>query len=311
MKAAIMEVSSHALCQKRADFIDFDVAIFTNLSQDHLDYHENMQNYAEAKGLLFQKLKATATAVVNIDDPRASFMIKKCKANIITFAIDNKADLVANNIQLTGEGMEFDLTYLGKVHSIKTALTGRFNVYNVLAAISAALVGRVPISAVEEALSSFQAVPGRLQRLSINKPYSVFIDFAHTEDALENVLKTLSEFKLSKIITVFGCGGDRDKGKRSKMGQVASKYSDSCIITSDNSRFEDPERIILEILKGVDGGKSFPILDRREAIKKAFELANKNDIVLIAGRGHEEHLKIRGQMIPFNDLQVALELCQD
>lgn len=303
-QSVVMEVTSHGLMQGRVDEIQFQVAIFTNLTRDHLDYHQTMDDYAAAKKRLFARLSASSWAIVNKDDPYSSFMIEGCAANILTFGIENKADLQAINVQLSQEGTSFDLLYKGKITPIRLPLIGRFNVLNALSAIGTMLIASVPLDLIIHHLEAFKAVPGRLERVSGR---AVFVDYAHSPDALENVLKTLHEIKKSKIITVFGCGGDRDKGKRPLMAKVVEKYADIAIVTSDNPRSENPHAIIEEILQGFEGKKYLIEVDRKEAIEKAIQLGKSEDLILIAGKGHETYQIFSHQTVPFDDRLVAAE----
>lgn len=310
MKAAVMEASSQAIDQGRCDEIDFDAAIFTNLSQDHLDYHGNLQEYALAKAKLFENLAGDKIAIINLDDDSAQFMIEKTKAKIMTFAIDKAADLKAENITYSADGLKFTLVYQGKREKITSFLIGRFNVYNLLAAIAATIVAGISFKNIQKAISTFHRARGRLERVEISKQFSVFIDYAHSEDALKNVLKTLRELKCGRLITVFGCGGNRDADKRPKMGKISSELSDFCFITSDNPRKEDPKKIIKEIISGIKKDNYLVEEDRFEAIKKALKMAQKNDIVLIAGKGHETYQICRDKTNLFDDRGVARKICQ-
>ena len=308
---AVMEVSSHALSQGRARSFTFDVAVFTNLTQDHLDYHHTMEEYAAAKAKLFSSLDKKASAVVNIDDPACPMMVANCPAQILTYGFDTKAELRASDLRLTAEGMEFIIHYQGASHSFTSKLIGRFNVYNLLAAIGVGITQNLALSDVLAKLSSFSSVPGRLERVPNNRDVPIFVDYAHTDDALRNVLETLQECKKGRIITVFGCGGSRDVGKRPKMARIAESLSDVVIITSDNPRQEDPEEIIRQVLNGITNRSECHVeVDRKKAIAKAVSLAKENDIVLIAGKGHEKTQEFKDHSIPFDDCLVAKEACQ-
>lgn len=307
-KAISMEVSSHALDQGRVKHIDFDVAIFTNLTSDHLDYHETVQNYAEAKSKLFLSLggKRGATAVINIDSPFAGMMIESSRfIPIITYGLEQKGDLSVKEVKFLPSHTELVLQFQGEKVSFSSPLIGRFNAYNLLASIAAILALGFKLKQLPSLVSTFAQVQGRLERVC-NK--NIFVDFAHTEDALLNVLKTLHEIKQGKIITVFGCGGDRDKSKRPKMGRVASAFSDEVIVTSDNPRSEDPKKICEEIIVGIENGNYSVEVDRKEAIKKAILKMKGGDIVLIAGRGHECYQIFNNKKISFDDRKVAEEI---
>lgn len=308
LKAAVMEVCSHALDQNRVKNINFDVAIFTNLTQDHFDYHKTKEAYGLAKKKLFDSLSSSSFAVVNSDDPFSQTIVENTKAKIISYGIDQDAIFRAKNIKFSLKGLEFDLCYQDKVEKIRSSMIGRFNVYNILAALATALQANLPLEEIIKAIASFSNVRGRLERVQTKKNFYIFVDYAHKPDALKNVLLTLNEIKKGKIITVFGCGGDRDKDKRPKMGKISSELSDFSIITSDNPRKEDPKAIILEIEKGFVG-KNYSIEENRYlAIEKALKLAKDNDIVLIAGKGHETTQTFANNTILFDDRMVALEI---
>ncbi len=319
-KAAVMEVTSHALIQGRVNRIDFDVAVFTNLSLDHLDYHHTMEAYADAKNLLFRNhLRAEkdkkgvqpSCAVLNIDSPWAERIVKGCPARLLTFGLLGDADLKASSIRLTPHGSSFLLDFEGVRYPVEIPLVGRFNVYNALAAIGTLVAGGHPLNKVLPLLKDLPAVPGRLQPVPNDLGLQIYVDFAHSDDALQNVLETLVEFKEGKVTTVFGCGGDRDATKRPKMAQVAEQYSDLTIVTSDNPRSEDPEAICREILSGFEKPDSFVVeLDRKRAIEKAIEQSNPRDIILIAGKGHESYQIFAHKTIEFDDGRIAAELCR-
>lgn len=319
-KAVVMEVTSHALDQARVKNIAFDVAIFTNLTLDHLDYHETMDAYAAAKNRLFTSLevggseklkKRPPCAVVNTDSPWTKKILQNCPAQVMTYSIcDNQADLVAENVQLTLYGTSFDLRYQGKVFAVETPLIGRFNVYNILASIGACLHYGASIKAILALLKNCPSVPGRLELVPNNRDLKIYVDFAHSPDSLENVLECLCELKKGKVFTVFGCGGDRDKTKRPQMAAIAEKYSDFTFVTSDNPRSEDPNSICQEIAKGFQNKEAFAIFpDRKEAITRAIEGASPEDIVLIAGKGHETGQIFGHKTIEFVDAKAAQEAC--
>lgn len=316
-QAAVMEVTSHALDQGRVNHVEFDVAVFTNLTVDHLDYHHTMDGYCLAKNRLFSTMntskkykKYAKTAVVNSDSPWHKRMLENSSAAVMTYAIDTKADLQASNIDMTGPGTSFDITYKENTITCFSPLTGRFNVYNVLAAISVALTKGFALDNIVECLSSFSVVPGRLEQVLNSRGLRVFVDFAHSDDALTNVLECLKEIKGDgKIITVFGCGGDRDQTKRPLMARAAEEHSDICIVTSDNPRSEEPSKIAEQIVKGFKSAKNHLVeLDRYKAIEKAIAMASKDDIILIAGKGHEPYQVFSHKIIEFDDRKVAAEL---
>lgn len=311
---AVMEVSSHSLDQQRVFGIDFKTAIFTNLTQDHLDYHKTLEDYFAVKLLLFKNLNPQSYAVINIDDPYGKRIIKSTGAKIITYAINENADIKAENLILGLKGAQFFIKTKNGRLQIKTDLIGRHNVYNILAAVGAAVAGGLDLEVIKDAIKNFKAPAGRLQPVERGQAFGVFVDYAHTEDALKNVLSTLRELTNKNIILVFGCGGDRDRLKRPKMGNVASKLADCVIITSDNPRSENPEDIIKEIEKGIDGNfKNYNIeIDRRAAIERALKTATKEDIVLIAGKGHETYQIFKEKTVPFDDVKITegiLKLC--
>lgn len=309
-KSAVMEVTSHALDQGRVSNIHFDVALFTNLTIDHLDYHGTMEAYCATKNILFRTLGQTSGAVVNADSPWCGKMIEGCKTKILTYAIESGADLKASDIKLTPLGTDFTLEYKGMSFLASIPLVGRFNVYNCLAAVGALLIHGDPLEKIIALLGRFPSVPGRLEPVPNKENLKIYVDFAHTSDALENVLECLNELKTGRIITVFGCGGDRDKSKRPLMAAAAERYSDICIVTSDNPRNEMPEGICSEIVKGFKSSGSYIIeLDRKKAIQKAIEMASPDDIILIAGKGHEMCQIFAHKTIEFNDRKVAEELC--
>lgn len=301
LKGVVMEVTSHALDQNRVEEILFDIGVFTNLSQDHLDYHGTMDSYLSAKLKLFNKSKEK---IYNVDDPAMEGM-----KGGITFGIHSDADLRATNIVCSLEGTTFDLHYEGKIIPMKMPLVGEYNVYNVLAALAVSLKKGEKLPTLKKRLETFPGVPGRLEKIENERGIHLFVDFAHTPEALEKVLKTLHDLKTGKIITVFGCGGERDQNKRPKMGAAAEKYSDTVIITSDNPRSEDPEEICAAIKKGVKGAALIEV-DRRAAIERALFMAQENDLVLVAGRGHEPFQKIKGRQLPFDDRIVVKEISQ-
>ena len=306
LKVASMEVSSHGLEQKRVEGLDFDVAVFTNLTQDHLDYHGTMQAYAEVKAILFTQLASeNKWAVVNADDPASSHMLASCTARAITYGIES-GSLRARSVQLTPDGIRFTVTFKNQAADLSCPLIGRFNIYNCLAAIGVALAYGIELQRCCEALSSFSRVPGRMERVPNEKGIYVFVDYSHTEDSLKNALLTLQELRKGRLITVFGCGGDRDRDKRPKMGRTAEELSDLVVITSDNPRSEDPQAILQDILKGLKHPeKAYPEVRRKEAIHYAMSQAQKGDIVLIAGKGHETYQIFAKETISFDDRIVA------
>lgn len=301
-----MEVSSHALAQNRVGACEFNCAVLTNLTQDHLDYHITMQNYFEAKAILFKNLKAGSIAIINNDDARAKDFIActNKEIKILTYGIEKDADVKASNINFTSTGANFDCkTPLG-TYKINLQMTGMFSIYNVLAALATAIGQNLDIETSIKALEQTKGVAGRFEAIT-NNPLTI-VDYAHTPDGLENVLiasrKILS--KNGKLICIFGCGGDRDATKRPQMGAISEKYADITIISSDNPRSEDPQQIITDILSGIKSLNPEKIMvepDRELAIKLAAQLAQKDDLVLVAGKGHEDYQILKDETIHFDD----------
>ncbi|AIF52067.1 UDP-N-acetylmuramoyl-L-alanyl-D-glutamate--2,6-diaminopimelate ligase [Pelosinus sp. UFO1] len=318
----VMEVSSHALALNRIAGCEFDVGIFTNMTRDHLDFHVSFENYLEAKTKLFELLsiknsyKKGKTAIINADDKAASFIIEKTMCKTITYGIDNNVDLKAQNTNIKASGAQFDIVGSFGTMSLELKITGFFNVYNVLSAVGAALAEGIDIQVIKETLEEFQSVPGRFELVDAGQPFSIIVDYAHTPDGLENILKTAQQIATKRIIVVFGCGGDRDKTKRPIMGELAAKYGDIVIATSDNPRTEDPEIILAEIENGIKGslkeGKIYEkISDRRQAIDRALHLAELDDIVIIAGKGHENYQILKDKTISFDDKEVASAIVKE
>ncbi len=311
-RGAAMEVSSHGIDQQRVNGIAFDAAIFTNLTQDHLDYHGTLDAYASSKFSWFESLAANPlgkkpAAVVNTDDGYGEKLVVLLgeKLPVIRFGFNVHCDFRANNFKQSARGMEFELTAKGKSYLVRSPLIGRFNVYNTLAALAAASVVKIPLRDAVAALADAPQVPGRMEHCGSRDGVSVFVDYAHTPDALENACRTLKELNPARLITVFGCGGDRDRGKRPLMGKAAATHSDACILTSDNPRSEDPEAILREIEAGMGGARYRSVVDRAEAIRIAIHAAGKGDIVLIAGKGHEPYQQFADHTIDFDDRREA------
>mgnify|MGYP000007274302 CR=1 FL=1 len=312
-EAVVMEVSSHALVQKRAFGIDFDVAVFTNLTQDHLDYHKTMDQYFEAKAILFRNLgtgEKKGTAVLNTDDARGSYLANKAglNATIVTYGLEGDPSLKAQKVALTREGTTFELHTAGHDYQVEMPLIGRHNISNLVAAIGAVHALGVPYGKLTRSSKKMRGVPGRLEPVFSAAPFSVFVDYAHTDDALENVLRTIREIKPGRVLLVFGCGGNRDTKKRLLMGKVAAELADHTIITTDNPRKEKPEEIIKQIEKGFGTRKNYEVIpDRKEAIFHALSIAKAKDVILIAGKGHENYQELADTIIPFDDKQVVEE----
>lgn len=308
---AILEVTSHGLDQGRVSNLDFDVAVFTNLTPEHLDYHSSMQEYASAKKKLFQLLKNSSKksklAIVNADSKWSKYMVEGYDLEVCTFGIDKEADLQATDIQVTPDGTNFILNKNEEKIPMKIPLIGRFNVYNALAAISICLFRGMALSEIQLNLEQFAKVPGRLEKIPSKEGIHVYVDFAHTADALRHALQTITHFSASKIFTVFGCGGNRDKQKRAKMAQVAEKYSTKVWITNDNPRKESPSDIVQDLVKGFSLDHYVIQLDRRKAIEEAICQAQSGDIVLIAGKGHETTQIFAHSSEKFDDREEALK----
>jgi UDP-N-acetylmuramoyl-L-alanyl-D-glutamate--2,6-diaminopimelate ligase len=310
----VMEVTSQGLDMGRVLGCDFRTAVFTNLTQDHLDYHGTFEEYRNTKGLFFSRLgnifdpTNKKYAVLNADDPSMEYFRKLTSTEVITYGINNDADVTAKNIIMTSQGIRFLLTSFKGEIDIDFKLVGRFNVYNALAAITCALIEGVSLTSIRKSLSKLISIRGRMEIVDQGQDFLVLVDYAHTPDALENVLTSIKEFSNGKIITVFGCGGDRDVTKRPIMGSIASSYSDVVIVTSDNPRSEDPSTIMKEIEKGILKSHSTQcqlVENREEAINKAIEIAYTNDVVLIAGKGHENYQTLKDKTIHFDDKEVA------
>lgn len=313
-----MEVSSHALAMGRVKGVNFRTAVFTNLTPEHLDYHETMEAYKAAKGLLFSRLGNTFSgsadgrkyAVLNADDEASREFAQWTAAETVTYGLERKADVRAERIRYSPQGTSFRVVSFAGEADFRIPLIGKFNVYNALAATTAALCEGLSLSDIGRRLASAKGAEGRLQAVSAGQPFLVLVDYAHTPDSLENVLSTISEFAEGRIYCVFGCGGDRDRTKRPVMGRIAARYSDCVILTSDNPRSEDPRAILEDVERGIreEGMPSsdyYVIEDRRQAIEKAVDLASPGDVVLIAGKGHETYQEINGVRLPFDDRIVA------
>ena len=305
----VLEVSSHSLELKRVVGCDFQTAIFTNLSQDHLDFHKSLDNYFEAKARLFKDYPVK-TAVINLDDPYGERLLKAVPGKVITYGINKSADISAEEVKCSPDGLSFTArTPLGQI-DIQSPLLGRHNVYNVLAVIGAAICNGIDIACIKEGVKAVKGVLGRFERIEEGQNYTVAVDYAHTPDALKNLLRAAREITNKKVILIFGCGGDRDRLKRPLMGNAAARLADFTIMTSDNPRSEESLKIIEEIEKGFSeaGGKQesyIKVAERKEAIHKGLELAEEGDLVLIAGKGHETYQIIGNKKRDFDDREVA------
>ena len=312
-RSAVMEVSSHALSLKRVDGMTFAAGVFTNLTRDHLDFHADMEAYFAAKRRLFEMLPQGAPAVINMDDPRGASLVE-ISSRPVTYAIKAKADVMPRPIEMTLGGLRGELTTPTGTISIGSRLVGQPNLYNILAATATAMALDVPTDAIERGIENLPGVPGRFEVVSqAGDDVTVVVDYAHTDDALRNLLETARPLSSQRIITVFGCGGDRDRSKRPLMGMVAARLSDVVVITSDNPRSEDPKRIIEEIERGIPAGTHastrapmvVAVVERADAIERAVSIATAGDVVLIAGKGHEKYQQIGDRVLPFDDGEVA------
>lgn len=311
--SAVMEVSSHALALDRVHGIDFSVSVFTNLTQDHLDYHQNMEAYFEAKARLFRNMEKGpgCSAVINLDDAWGAKLASEqgMAADVVTYGFDERAQVCASGAAVDVRGTRFKVSTpwgKGKVH---LQLLGRFNIHNALAAIAAGGLCQIDLKRMIRTLENIEAIPGRLECVVNRMGRRVFVDYAHTDDALKNVLSTLREICKGRLILVFGCGGDRDRGKRLKMGQIACEMADYSIITSDNPRTEVPGSIADDIIQGFDDPDRFEVmLDRRKAIAQGIRGMGRKDILLVAGKGHETYQELDGTIIPFSDKDIIKEM---
>lgn len=307
----IMEVSSQALAQGRVEGIHFHIGAFTNLTQDHLDYHKTWENYFESKKLLF---KACDCAVTNLDDEYGLKIVDGCGCRVVTYGVDNmKADFVARNVGFSANGVRYDLVG-EKMGRVSCPIPGRFSVYNSLCATSVALTLGVDFTDVLEAISKSKGVKGRIEVVPTpNQDYTVIIDYAHSPDGLENIISSLKEIANGRVVTVFGCGGDRDRTKRPKMGKIAAELSDFCVVTSDNPRSENPSAIIEDILEGMkDTTTPYEVVEnRKEAITWAMKNAQPNDIILLAGKGHETYQILPTGTIHFDEREAVAEVLEE
>jgi UDP-N-acetylmuramoyl-L-alanyl-D-glutamate--2,6-diaminopimelate ligase len=307
IQGVVMEVSSHALKQRRVDDVDFNVAVFTNFTQDHLDYHPDMDDYLAAKLRLFHLLPADRPAVVNLDDPHAERVIQAAPGPVITYSLGRDTDLWVTDMGLSLEVTVANLVYQGQAFAIESRLVGRYNLENLLAATATALILEIPVGAIQEGISAVTAVPGRLEHISSTARGMVFIDYAHTPDAYAKLLGTIRQLapKETEIITLFGCGGDRDRTKRPLMAAEAETYSDRLVITSDNPRTESLEQINADILKGLSRNKHVVIDDRQEALLHALGTMTDHSILLILGKGREDYEVIGTEKIYHNDVEIV------
>jgi len=317
VETAVMEVSSHALVEGRVHGCDYDVAVFTNLSQDHLDFHGTMEEYKRAKGLLFTRLGNTFSkekpkyAILNSDDPVSGEYEQQTAALVLTYGIDHKADVRATNITINARGTNFQLHTPFGEFPVSIKMIGKFNVYNALASIAAGIAMRIPISVIIKAIEKVEGVSGRFETVQHGQNFAVIVDYSHTPDSLENALRTVKEFAEKDIYVVVGCGGDRDKTKRPLMAKIACEHATHAIFTSDNPRSEEPLQILKDMEAGVPDETYTLIEDRKEAIFYAVSQAKENDVILIAGKGHETYQLIGSKVLDFDDRLVAKEAIEE
>lgn len=301
----IIEASSQALSQERTYGIHFDIGVFTNLTREHLDYHGSMEEYAKAKAIL---MRNSSVCIINADDSFAEMMKRNAAEKVVTFAIDGNADIKAENVKLNHGGVVYTLACESGRYEIAYDVIGKFSVYNSLAALAVGIVMKVDMKRAVRAVAEMKTVRGRIEKIPNNRNIHILIDFAHTPDSLENVLKTVRDIYDKRIITVFGCGGDRDRTKRPLMGRIACKYSDLVYVTSDNPRTEDPERIIDDIVGNIDKNNYIRTADRTQAIKAAIVEAEPGDTVLIAGKGHERYQILGTDKIHYDEREIVKQI---
>ena len=304
-KAAVLEVSSHALALHRVDGMKFDAAVFTNLTRDHMDFHKDEEDYYKTKAKLFSMIKPGGKAVINIDDPYGRRLNNEFSQIAITYGFDSDANVKVTDWQMSMTGMHLHIGTPAGNLEINTKLIGEFNIHNILSAVGAGIANNLQLASIKLGIEAVDHIPGRLQSFEIKDDVVAVIDYAHTPDSLDKAIRTLRKVVKNRLIVLFGCGGDRDKGKRPQMGRIAETLGDIAIITTDNPRTENPERIIEDILEGMSlKEKQIVISDRREAIHEAVEIAEKGDIILIAGKGHEQYQEINGVKHDFNEFAI-------
>lgn len=311
MPAVVMEVSSHALALHRVDGTCFDVAVFTNLNHEHLDFHKNMEAYRNAKGLLFKKLKKKGgCAVVNMDDPHWRYFAQQAEAKCLTYSLnDPNADFFTTNFICTPEKSLIDLSTPSGDLRLDFKLVGESNIYNALASVAAGFALGIGPQAVKLGLEAIEGIPGRMERVQAGQDFNIWVDYAHTPHAFERLLKTARKLTKGRLLFLFGCGGDRDQGKRPLMGKVASQFADLIFLTEDNPRSEDPRAIVQQIMYGMeDKDKAQIIIDRKKGIKKALKTAEPGDTLVLAGKGHEDYQVVGDNKIHFSDRETVLEL---
>ena len=318
VEVVAMEASSHGLYQGRTLGCEFDCGVFTNIARDHLDFHKTVEAYLDAKLILFREYPGMSAkpfvAVVNADDPSAGKAIAAAKGDVITFGVDSPADVRASNAVVSDKSVSFDMTYGRETVRVNLGIGGSFNVYNALSAAAAAISLGLDMDCITRGLRSAEGVPGRFESVECGQSFGVVVDYAHTPDELENVLKTAKSLTKGRLIAVFGCGGDRDRGKRPIMGRIGTELGDVAVVTSDNPRTEDPNAIVADILTGIPEERRAAVdvvVDRAEAIRSAITRAREGDLVVIAGKGHEDYQIFADRTIHFDDREVARQILSE
>ncbi len=301
----VMEVSSHSLELDRVYGVTFETAVLTNITQDHLDFHKTMENYAKAKAKLFAMSKSSA---INLDSDYAQICLSTAGEDVLTYSIDNDSLIKADNIKMSERGVIFDIIHKNEPHEMRLGIPGKFSVYNALAAICACINIGIDISDIENGLVLAKSIKGRIEVVRTATPYTVIIDYAHTPDGMENIISAVCDFAKGRVITVFGCGGNRDASKRPKMGRIAEELSDLVVVTSDNPRCEEPEAIIKDILAGMKKDNHITVVNRKDAIRRAMEIAKEGDIIILAGKGHETYQEIDHVKHDFDERVVVKEI---
>ena len=304
----VMEVSSHSLELDRVYGVTFETALITNITQDHLDFHKTMDNYAMAKSKLFTMSK---TGAANRDDEYADVIMNNATCDMVTYSIDKDAVIKAENLKMSERGVIFEIMVNGEVHEIRLGIPGRFSIYNALGAICVCLNLGIDIADIEKGLVLAKSVKGRIEVVHTHTPYTVIIDYAHTPDGLENIISAVRGFAKGKVITVFGCGGNRDSSKRPKMGKIAEELSDIAVVTSDNPRCEEPSAIINDILQGMTKDNHVVVENRKDAIRYAMKIAEQNDVIILAGKGHETYQEIEHVKHDFDERVVVKDILAD
>lgn len=301
----VMEVSSHSLELDRVYGVTFETAVLTNITQDHLDFHKTMENYAKAKAKLFAMSKSSA---INLDSDFAQICLASAGEDVLTYSVDSDSLIKADNIKMSERGVIFDIVYKNETHEMRLGIPGKFSVYNALAAICACINIGIDMSDIENGLVLAKSIKGRIEVVRTTTPYTVIIDYAHTPDGMENIISAVRDFAKGRVITVFGCGGNRDASKRPKMGKIAEELSDLVVVTSDNPRCEAPEDIIKDILAGMKKDNHITVVNRKDAIRKAMEIAKEGDIIILAGKGHETYQEIDHVKHDFDERVVVKEI---